>query len=161
MPYEFPAWLNQERCRKCDACLHVRDTARLIIPNPPFEHGNQATVDCWNKVCIDNPCETWLCSKCKKPFTEAEKRKGLCIDCLAEIASALNAEIHFRDLNEIEAEGICPKCGKQIWTEKKWMELEAWVTADHAFDGGEFSRDTDYTSHVCTCAHIENEHGQG
>lgn len=161
MPYKFPEWLYQKRCEKCPACLHVKDTARLLMPNPPFEHAGDTTVKCWNKVLMDSPCETWLCHKCKKPFTDGQKRKGYCIDCLAEIVSALNAEIQVRDLNEIEAEGICKTCGKQIWTERKWQELEAWISADHAFDGGEFSRNTDYTSHVCTCAHDENQHGQG
>lgn len=44
------------RCDKCEACKCVRATAALVMPNPPFEHADQATVDMWNKTLDENPC---------------------------------------------------------------------------------------------------------
>lgn len=44
------------RCKQCTACKTVASTALLLMPNPPFSHANQATVECWNKVLSDNPC---------------------------------------------------------------------------------------------------------
>jgi hypothetical protein len=41
----------------CKACRVVEATKRLLMPNPPFEHANTATAECWNKVLADNPCE--------------------------------------------------------------------------------------------------------
>ncbi len=47
------------RCQTCAACKLVKDTGRLVMPNPPFEHATDGTVKCWNRVLFDNPCETW------------------------------------------------------------------------------------------------------
>lgn len=49
----------KERCGKCKACQVVESTKIVLMPNPPFSHANTATVESWNKVLEDNPCETW------------------------------------------------------------------------------------------------------
>ena len=45
------------RCGKCKACQVVETSKKLLMPNPPFEHADQLTVETWNKVLRDNPCE--------------------------------------------------------------------------------------------------------
>ena len=45
------------RCGKCSACQLVEASKALLMPNPPFEHADNRTVECWNKVLRDNPCE--------------------------------------------------------------------------------------------------------
>ena len=44
------------RCRTCRACQIVIATQKVLMPNPPFTHANQATVNAWNMVLRDNPC---------------------------------------------------------------------------------------------------------
>lgn len=59
-PYiETRAYVPSDRCKACPACELVRATADLLAPNPPFDHANNATVECWNHILYDNPCETW------------------------------------------------------------------------------------------------------
>ena len=45
------------RCGKCKACQVVESTKKVLMPNPPFEHADNLTVETWNKVLKDNPCE--------------------------------------------------------------------------------------------------------
>jgi hypothetical protein len=44
------------RCGTCQACQIVTATQKVLMPNPPFTHANQATVNAWNMVLRDNPC---------------------------------------------------------------------------------------------------------
>jgi hypothetical protein len=45
------------RCNVCEACKIVEATKKVLMPNPPFTHADNSTVECWNKVLADNPCE--------------------------------------------------------------------------------------------------------
>ena len=53
------ARVGRLRCGECEACKLVKDTGRVLSPNPPFSHANTATVETWNMVLHDNPCVTW------------------------------------------------------------------------------------------------------
>ena len=44
------------RCGTCQACQIVKASQKVLMPNPPFDHANQATVNAWNMVLRDNPC---------------------------------------------------------------------------------------------------------
>jgi len=54
---EALAQMRKFRCGECEACKTVESTKKVLMPNPPFEHANDATVECWNKVLADNPCK--------------------------------------------------------------------------------------------------------
>jgi hypothetical protein len=41
---------------ECENCKHVRDTAQLLAPNPPFEHADNLTVETWNRTLREYPC---------------------------------------------------------------------------------------------------------
>lgn len=49
----------QDRCKECENCRLVKAAAALLTPNPPFEHADDRTVECWNKTVFDNPCKSW------------------------------------------------------------------------------------------------------
>jgi len=52
------AHMRRYRCGECEACKTVESSKKVLAPNPPFEHANDATVECWNKVLADNPCQS-------------------------------------------------------------------------------------------------------
>jgi hypothetical protein len=54
---EALAQMRNFRCKECEACKVVEASKSLLAPNPPFDHANDATVECWNKVLADNPCD--------------------------------------------------------------------------------------------------------
>lgn len=57
---ELSKYLSQKRCGKCASCKYVEDSKSLLMPNPYLgEHANQSTIDIWNQILVDNPCETW------------------------------------------------------------------------------------------------------
>ena len=47
------------RCGKCEACKYVEATKRIVLAEcrPAGPGCNDATVEMWNKVLKDNPCE--------------------------------------------------------------------------------------------------------
>jgi len=47
------------RCGKCEACRTIEDSKVLYMPNPPFTHADDLTVEAWNTLLADNPCEKW------------------------------------------------------------------------------------------------------
>jgi hypothetical protein len=58
---EALAQMRRFRCGECDACKLVEASKKLLAPNPPFDHANDATVQCWNKVLAENPCKVlWI-----------------------------------------------------------------------------------------------------
>jgi hypothetical protein len=44
------------RCGVCSNCLLIEQTKHLLMPNPPFSHANQQTVDVWNHMLETHPC---------------------------------------------------------------------------------------------------------
>lgn len=52
------SWPPPDRCGKCENCLYVGSTRRIVLAaaNPPFSHVRPGEVEMWNKALADHPC---------------------------------------------------------------------------------------------------------
>ncbi len=58
------------RCHDCPACIELAKARKITIPNPPFSHGSDGTVQFWNTQLMLNPCEYWTTQQ-KVEFVES------------------------------------------------------------------------------------------
>lgn len=63
--------LSPERCGECHPCKVVQHQAYLAMPNPPFSHASEHTVQLWNDVLRNYPCLAPRTTVARQPAASA------------------------------------------------------------------------------------------
>lgn len=56
LPAAHRLGLSPDRCGQCENCKIVQRAAQSCLPNPPFSHASDHTVQVWNDMLAAHPC---------------------------------------------------------------------------------------------------------